>query len=229
MRFYTALFLLVGILLANGLFAQEMADKKNKGTSNIGIVHSFNSTSFVGDFSDKMYLNKVESSQVSTRTSLSFGIWGEYYLVERLSIEFNALIVSCGSYVTTKTSIYNEVGVFEGSETMKYVLRYVQVPLMVNFYPTEHFYISGGGYASMLAEAHQYKYWYEDVQSIEGVNASDMGFVAGIGFNTPSLRVGVQYTQGVVPVITDNSQSDMYNQMFEIVLRWKIYSETRKK
>jgi hypothetical protein len=229
MRLNKILVVVISLLLTNGILAQETIVKKYKGTTNMGIVHSFNSANFWGAFEDVEYLNMTESVQTNSRFSLAFGFMAEYYVSEKLSLELNTLLSSCGSFVTTKTSIYNEVGVFEGSSTIKYVLRYIKAPLMINVYPTEHFYISGGGYASMLVEARQYAYWYQELQSVEDINQTDAGLLLGMGLNTPIMRIGIQYTHGLIPILTDDTKPAMYNQMIEIVCRWKIYSEARKK
>lgn len=220
------IFLLGFVLLSQCILAQSAEDYV--GAVTFGLTHSINNTTLHGDFPDNSYLNRIESTDVIGRITPDIGINVDYYFSHLLSVQFDAVYSSMGCIVETNSTLYNEVGTVEGYTSKRLVLDYIKFPLAINFYPKEIFYINGGGYVSTLISSRERSFWYDSsVDEEYKFNNLDAGIVAGGGLNLSYVKLGFQYSYGLMNTIRDDEDLDLRNGVFQFIVRWKFYSEIR--
>lgn len=155
------------------------------------------------------------------RTTFYFGFKANFFIEDRLSVEFDALFNSMGQ--KTEFSGFNhELG--QSNETVKYteVLSYFVFPLTLNYYLNENIYIKGGLYGATLAGAQRREGGlfgdYLDVNHL--YRGGDFGFTAGIGAEAKVLFVEWRYSRGLIDVTFDDEK--YYNQNIQLVVGFKF-------
>lgn len=196
-----------------------------------GIINSLNFTSLTGGDNSIVYGNRIENFiTVGPRTTFDLGLYGDIYLSRKFVLGIDMVYSFTGAYVKKETIILNEIDTESGNENSIYAFNYFKAPVMLNFYPVDRFYIGVGGYAALLISGKEYTYLFDyfDRLPLDGASSFDAGMVAGMGFNTRIVRVGFQYSYGITPAYETNDLS-MHNSMLQIITRWKLYSDIRKR
>jgi len=220
------------MLLCSGLVvkAQETGKISRKGTINFGLVHSLNNTSFLGTFPNDSYLNREEDVYASSRLTVDLGLGIDYFLSDKTSLQFDLVFSPQGARIVDETTVYNEVGVFDGYSSSLYALNYIKLPILFNVYIHDVFYLNLGGYGAALVSSSQGDgpLGMVNSENIEGVSDFDAGVLGGGGVNFKYVKLGFQYSYGIMPCI-DNDSYSLHNGVFQLVARWKFYSEERSK
>ena len=224
-------------LVNNSAFAQwenlEKEDTKYDGAVTFGLIHSFNLTTISGDFPSLTSTNReTETNRRAPRLTLDIGLTGNYYFNNKVSLQMDLVYTYMGSHLTTKTDIYNEIGIVETVEYYTYAMDYIKLPISVNIYPKEKLYLNLGGYVATNLSNSLYKifhsddYHVEEIEELGDVNSLDYGLLFGVGFDTKIVRVGFQYTYGLSQFNTNQDYS-LHNNVFQIVARWNFFSDLK--
>jgi len=217
------------ILLNTNTFGQESSDNNHQGAVTFGLLHTFNLTSISGTFPSKNFGNsKTKTSVSSPRFTFDLGMTVDYFISEKLSVQFDFVYTYQGAHLISKTFLYNEVGKIENKDYYTYAMDYFKFPLTANYYPMKHLYINGGGYFSTIISSSNYEYWYDKGDPIDDIKPFDYGVIAGFGFNTPYAKIGFQYSYGINDFIS-NDNYNLHHSVFQMVVRWKFYSDLRRK
>ena len=201
----------------------------HKGAVTFGLLHSFNLTTISGGFPTSNFGNsETKTSILSPRFTFDLGMTVDYYLTEKFSVQFDFLYTYQGAHLISKTYLYNEVGKVENKKYFTYAMDYFKFPLTINYYPQKNLYVNAGGYFSSIISSTEYEYWYDRGDPIDDIKAFDYGVTAGFGFNTAYAKIGFQYSYGINNFMTANNY-DLHNNVFQIIVRWKFYSDLRKK
>jgi|GEM_PF-4801791 hypothetical protein len=224
----TIIVALLFVLLINGnILGQTENSNSNSNAVTFGIIHSFNLTSVAGTFPSSDFSNsKTITSIVSPRYTFDLGMTVDYFIVDKLSVQFDLVYTYQGAHTVNKSSIYNEIGKLESKEYLTLATDYFKFPLTFNFYPKEKLYVNAGGYLASLVSAKTYDGWYDQREPIENMNILDYGIIAGMGFNTSYVKIGFQYSYGLNSFINDGKH-DVHHSVFQLVTRWKFYSDIR--
>ena len=234
----TTLLLTILLLhLSNFAFAQweklEKKDANYNGAVTFGLIHSVNLTTISGDFPSLTATNReTETHKRAPRLTLDIGLTGNYYFNNKVSLQMDLVYTYMGSHLTTKTEIYNEVGIVETVDYYTYAMDYIKLPISVNIYPKEKIYLNLGGYVatnlsnSLYKIFHSDNYHVEEIESLGSVNSLDYGLLFGIGFDTKIVRIGFQYTYGLSRINTNQDYS-LHNNVFQIVARWNFFSDLK--
>lgn len=230
--------------LGTAAFAQFEDDpKKNqsysstqlhKGGFEYGLQHSINFTSLVGDYPIKESVNSIEEMKpVGARFTFDIGMFGNYYVAEKMSIQFEFNLSYMGAHTQTTRTIYQDLGIFKDTKSESFAFHYIKIPLTLNYNLTDNLYIQGGGYFSSLLSAKKFDYYYGpfDRTKLDYIAPIDLGIIGGIGFNTKIVRISMRYNFGLVDVFNDPEypNTDLRNSVFQIVGHWLIYSDVRKR
>lgn len=221
--------LVAAILICSAIVhAQETGKTSRKGAINFGLVHSFNNTTFHGTFPDDSYLSRVENVYPSSRFTINLGLGIDYFLSQNTSLQFDLVFSPEGARIVDETTVYNEVGVFEGYSSSLYSLNYIKIPMLFNIYLHDIFYLNAGGYGSALVSSStgDGPFGLFNSEKIEGIADFDAGVIGGAGVNFSYVKLGFQYSYGIIPCI-ENDDYSLHNGVFELVARWKFYSEVR--
>ncbi len=221
------IFTLLIFITCSSIFAQEAEKDKYKNAVTFGLIHSVNTTTLHGDFPDQKFPNSSVNTNVINRFTVDLGITVDYYLSQKLSLQFDAIYSAMGGRIVKTNTLYNEIGKFESDQSNKLSLNYIKFPLTVNIYPRDIFYLNAGGYAATLLSKREGTSRWDDKDLNEyDVNNFDAGIVAGFGLNTDIVKLGFQYSYGLTNMVS-NDDLDLHNGVFQFVVRWKFYSEVR--
>lgn len=223
---YLFIVLLPFLLYANSQLLAQDVDKKVNGLT-FGLTHSVNTTRLHGDFPSYSYLNVTESNSTYSRVTFDVGINIDYYLSPMFSIQMDATYSSMGTVLENTTTLYSELGKVEGYNTNRIVLDYIKIPLAINFYPHEMIYMNVGGYGSTLISSRFYSRDSESEDLDYKFNNVDAGIIAGGGVSLAYVKLGLQYSYGLMNVVTNDNELDLRNGVFQFIVRWKFYSEIR--
>ncbi len=208
-------------------FAQEEKKDKYKNAVTFGLIHSMNSTTLHGDFPDDNFANSILETNVINRFAIDLGITVDYYFSQKLSLQLDAIYSSMGGRIVKNSTVYNEIGKFEATESNKLSLNYIKFPVTFNYYPKNIFYLNAGGYAgTLLSKREGDSRWDDEDLNEYDINNFDAGIVAGFGLNTEIVKLGFQYSYGLMDIMEDDDL-DIHNGVFQFVVRWKFYSEIR--
>ncbi len=230
-RVLICFFSFVLLISFNGnTFAQDENVDIYRNAVTFGIVHSFNLASMVGSFPQNTISNiNSSTSVVSPRFTIDIGMTTNFYLNKKVSFQFDFVYALRGAHLMTTSTVYNEVGKIETKKWFTNSMNYLKLPLTLNYYPMEKLYVNGGGYASILLSSKTYEYWTSpEKEPIEGLENFDYGLVFGFGFNLIPVKVGFQYSYGLSSLISSEGY-DIDHSVFQLVARWKLYSDIRKR
>lgn len=161
------------------------------------------------------------------------GFFSNFFLNNSVSMAIELKYQPTGARYKRLETTPHELGITTSNRYVTDMLHYVAFPISINYYPVHSFYVQGGGYLSTLAGATRKDPEYVsdwDYQngrySIEkDFSNSDAGFIAGIGYDTYLLRVGLSYQQSLVN-ISNNVERDIRNRVFQFSLTIK-FRDTR--
>ncbi len=227
-KIISVVFILIFMMNTN-LFAQEgIKTNDYKDAITFGLLHTFNLTYISGTYPSQPFGNLESKTSVSApRFTFDVGMTVDYYLSNKLSVQFDFVYTYMGAHLITKSYLYNEVGKIENKKYFTYGMDYFKFPLTLNYYPMEKLYVNGGGYFSTKISSHNYENWYDKRNPIDDASPIDYGIVAGFGFNTAYAKIGFQYSYGINDFITNNDYN-LHHSVFQFIVRWKFYSDVRK-
>ena len=224
-----AVLLLSIFVFGTNTYAQEDADNDYANAITFGLVHSLNLASMTGTLPSTNVSNlNSKTTMYAPRVTFDVGMTMDYYINKKLSVQMDLVYSYLGTKLVTKTNIYNEVGIVKKESYSRYTTSYFKLPLTINFYPVKGIYANAGGYFSSLISASQYEHWYDNGNTIDDISPLDYGVIAGVGFNTPVVKVGFQYSYGLYDII-NNDDYNLHHSVFQLILRWKFYSDLRKR
>jgi len=225
-----SLLIIVSVLFLNtNTFGQGSESSDYQGSVTFGLTHSFHFTTITGQFPSLNLGNRQTSiSTAAPRFTFSIGMTADYYVSSKFSVQFDFLYTYIGAHLVSKTFLYNEVGVIENREYYTYAMDYFKFPLTLNYYPMPKLYVNGGGYFATLISSSKYNHWFDSREPIDNIKPFDYGLVVGFGFNTKYAKFGFQYSYGFNNFI-DNPKYNLHHNVFELTVRWKFYSDLRKK
>ncbi|MBT8375739.1 MAG: PorT family protein [Winogradskyella sp.] len=170
------------LLISIGLSAQEDTNT-NKSFAGLKGGYNLAAVSFDGE------------SETGQRHSFHIGFYGESFLNENVSIQ--------------PELIYSQQGyeIRDGSGTFKQKLNYLNLPLMLKAYPSEHFFLEIGpqvGVAITHKEEFDSSFNLFDTSQEFNPSSFDWGVNFGGGFKTDTgVSLGVRYHLGLGDVYDD--------------------------
>ncbi len=224
------LFVSTCLCFAHFGLAQDLETKK--GAFEFGLQHSINFTSLVGDYGAITYGNREEKyTPVRNRTTFDLGLFANSYLSNSLSLQFEVYYTFMGAHLQKTTSIYHELGKFEGKESESFAMDYIRLPITLNYYPSDKAFIQFGGYVASLLSSEKFYPWEYDKtrKTLEGVNRFDAGLMGGIGLDTKVVKLSFRYTYGLQDVFDKDENNNLRNSVLQFVAQWKLSSDLRKK
>ena len=206
--------------------------KYRTGAFEYGLQNSFNFTSLVGQYpSTESNSRDITVTPVGTRFTFDFGMFGNYYVTEKVSVQFELNLSYMGAHTQTTQINYHDLGMYETTTSKSYALRYIKIPVTANYLISDNFYVQFGGYFSSLLSAKTFNYNYGifDRTRIDA-NPIDAGIIGGVGFDTKIVRLSMRYSYGFMNVRPEDvDDMNVKNSVFQIVAHWKIYSDVRKR
>ena len=146
------------------------------------------------------------ASQTTKLHGFHIGVYGESYIWKYFSVQ-PEIIYSQQGYKTT-----NEEGTF----TQK--IEYVNIPLMVKFYPVKSFFLEAGpqvGFSISHKETYDSEGLFGDTSEELDPSSFDWGINLGAGFKSDAgLSIGARYHQG---------QKDIYDEKKPKNEVWQLY------
>lgn len=143
----------------------------------------------------------TDESKISPRSTFHFGIEGEYEINDSWKIQTEILYSRLGYVRRGRT----EDGV-KFDNTL--ALDYINIPLLVNYYITEGFYVNAGPQVGFLVRANQENTTGFDSnrQSVQSrYNTLDFSSVFSVGYLTDwGFNVGLRYQLGLINVLEED-------------------------
>jgi len=216
---YVIVFLFLNLVsLTNLVFAQQANKDLEVKRLTINIIGAANFANLLG----KHYSNVNGNIETITKNYTPFfggtiGFSCDYSLTKKLSLQTALIYTTIGANLLQKTTIYSEFDRIEYKKTYAYSLSYLKIPLIVNYYPSPKFYISGGLYMA-------YNTFYTIKQDkltsklpkLEGVNPIDLGVIVAVGVVKSNFSYGVRYSYGLTKAISNDKES-LHNSVFQLV------------
>ena len=222
------------LLFGNSVWAQfgsvkndpEKTGYERKGKMEFGLQHSINFVSLVGEGPTTSFgVIETKFVPVGVRLTASVGGFGNYYLTEKLSFQFEFMFAFYGSHFSLEKKVYHDLGYFESTSKKTYAMRYIKLPLTLNYLVADNFYVQGGGYFSTLINARSYENLWSfgpNVEDVNNLNPIDIGLIGGVGIETKVVRIGVRYSYGFLNVFDNYGTADLHNSVFEVSAHWKL-------
>jgi hypothetical protein len=112
--------------------------------------------------------------------------------------------------------VYSSQGAqLEASSDVKVIYSYVNVPLLLKYYPTESFSIQGGPQVGILAGA-KAKFQDEDEDIKDQLEMLDLGIGIGLGYEINKLNFMARYNFGLTNTAKDSDDEHYPNRVFQI-------------
>lgn len=170
------LFFLLGALLTNTAFAQARAGVK--GGLNVS----------------NLYIDDVHDE--NARYGFNVGLYGQLLSSDRFALQPELL------YSTKGSKAFYDNGI--ATQTIKYNLNYLDVPVLAVFKLGNSAEIHIGGYASYLLSANvtydgDFANGSEEIDK-DQLKSYDYGVAGGFGLNFGPAQVGVRYNYGLVKI-----------------------------
>jgi len=209
-----------------GWSQQDSTSKKR--SSEFGIYHSANFTTFNGSTSEVFNALTSEKIVVSNpRFTFDFGVFGGFELSRKVVFQVELAYSYMGAHTKRQTTLYHELRKIEGVTTESYSLRYMKLPLSLQFYMKENFFLSVGGYGSALIGASKFFPWDWDKPSeaLDDVEGYDAGLIFGVGMDlTHLVKFNFRYHLGMIDVFT-NDDVDFRNSVYQVSFNWKLFKD----
>lgn len=160
----------------------------------------------------------------SSKTGLFFGGLAEIKISDKFSFQPELLFSSVGAKVVDSDIAYN----YKSED--KYILSYLNVPLMAKFYVADKFSLEAGPQLGFLLSAKS-KYSINDDGYKESgtedlkdeVSSFDFGFNFGTSYDfTDNISAGVRYSVGLSNVFKDMGAFKAHNSNLAFALAYKF-------
>lgn len=170
-------------------------------------------------FGPKVGMNAAMLSDKAFDARISFnaGLFVEYDLSAAWSLELSAIYSSQGAKMENVPVTLTE----KMDATLR--LDYINIPLVVKFYPWMGMNIFLGPQYSMLVDAQQ-KFKDQDATSVKkSYKKCDFGGVVGLGYTWEcGMLISAQYNMGFLPIYKDKKLDKVYNNVFQVNLGWRF-------
>ena len=210
--------------------ASQPASSIYKGAIEYGLQHSANITRFYGEYPTHTFETWEDSYEHSrSRFTMDLGAFVNVYLTPKITILSEISFSFMGDNSLFTRTVYQDVGKFETKVYPTFALRYLKIPVSVNYLIRDGFFLQGGAYFATLLSASAYdSFWYGNAIDVDNINAIDAGLIAGFGMSTKIVMVGFRYSYGLTEVFSEDN-SNLHNGVYQIVAQWKLYSDVRKR
>jgi len=202
------------------------ANAQLKGKFEFGLQHSVNFPRLIGQGPKSSFgIVEIESIPIATRFTPSFGGFGNYYISNRLSVQFEIMAAFYGSHFSKEESVYQDLGFYKTSTRETYALRYLKIPVALDYHLNDQFYVQGGGYFSVLLNAKSYDGYVsfeETAKYVHYINPIDAGLMGGFGMNTRIVRVDFRYNYGFLNVFENRGGANLHTSVFELTAHWEL-------
>ncbi len=151
----------------------------------------------------------------------NFNVYLNYKLSEQLSLSFEPGYVVKGA----------EIDCFHPNDSLSLFtdsrigLKYIQLPIMLEFYLADQLFLSAGPEIAFLLNADDYFFEYNEI---------DLGFIFGLNYNfDDTVNLGLRYGHSLTELasyqVTDNrgnprGEAQQYNQYFQMILKYNLRS-----
>jgi hypothetical protein len=146
------------------------------------------------------------------KTSLHLGAYAEAYFLEFLNFQIELLLSGQGH--APKTDLDNRLN-----------LTYLNVPLVAQYFPTEHFSLHFGPQFGFLMSAKS-KYQNSTTDVKDFFKTFDMGLALGCGYRVRvierTVSLNARYIHGITNVSTDATAS-RYNRVIQVSLAVMLF------
>lgn len=198
---------------------------ERKGLLEYGIQHSISFSSLLGEgpiITEGVY--EIQLNSVGTRFTPSFGGFGNYFVGENLSIQFEIMYAFYGAHFNREKTLYQDLGYFTTTDRVNYNTQYLKIPVSLKIYPAKKLYLLGGGYFSVLTLARVYEGGYYSSNKVKyaDLNNIDIGILGGFGFDFRIVSVDFRYNYGLSNVFKNKGNANLHNSIFELMAHWKI-------
>lgn len=162
----------------------------------------------------------VDNLTTDSKFNFTIGLFAEFMLSDKLGIQ-PELIFSGQGFKFDEEDIIGS-GLFI---ELKQKLTYVNVPVLVNYYVVENFYLQAGPYLGFLTNAEQ------NVSGSLGIlggdnkdsfESTDFGVSIGAGFKVEKFNLGFKYQLGMSEI---QSASNMKNRVLNISLGYRFVEQ----
>lgn len=115
--------------------------------------------------------------------------------------------------------IYSRQGAEYGNGELKY--DYLNVPIMMNFYPTPNFFIQAGPQVGCLISA-KLEYPGSTANITSGLNKFDFSVGLGSGYETDKVLLEVRYNLGINGTVSEGDEGTYANRVLQISIGVKF-------
>tara|TARA_B110000208_G_scaffold38942_1_gene51522 strand:+ start:10226 stop:10789 length:564 start_codon:yes stop_codon:yes gene_type:complete len=182
------------MMMLIGITSLQAQVFKKKATA--GIKGGYNLSSVIID----------GASQTTKLHGFHIGVYGESYIGKYFSVQPEIIYSQQGYKITNE----------EGTFTQK--IEYVNIPLMVKFYPVKSFFLEAGpqvGFSISHKETYDSEGLFGDTSEELDPSSFDWGINLGAGFKSDvGLSIGARYHQG---------QKDIYDEKKPKNEVWQLY------
>ena len=198
-----------------------------KGKMEFGLEHTLSFSSLIGNGPKTSFgVTETKFDPVGVRVTMSLGGFGNYYITDKMSFQFEFMFAFSGSHFKLDKTIYQDLGYFTTTTNKTYALRYVKVPLTLNYYLLDNFYFQGGGYFSALLNAksrENHVVFGPKSEFVDNLNPVDLGVIGGVGFDARIIKLGFRYSYGFSNVFSNSGDAaNLHNSVFEVIAHWKL-------
>jgi hypothetical protein len=228
MVFSGRLKILLFLLLATIDFFSQNDTIKKRHSTEFGIYHSMNFTTFNGSVTEVN--TRLTSDRVvvtNPRFTFDFGLFAGFELTKRLVLQTELAYTYMGAHTKRETTLYHDLGKVKGNTTESYSLRYMKLPVSLQYYFRDNYFMSAGGYASLLIGSSKFYPWDWDrgSETLENVENYDAGLLFGVGVDlTYLVKINFRYHLGLVDVFTSEDVS-FKNSVYQVSFNWKIIKD----
>lgn len=158
----------------------------------------------------------VEST--SSKFNFTLGLFAEFTLSDNMGLQPELILSGQGFK-------FNDDNGSGTNVEWKQKLSYVNVPILLNYYVADNFYLQGGPYIGFLTSAEL------NVSGSLGVlggdnkddyESTDFGFAIGAGLKMEKTNIGFRYQLGMADIQADNS---VKNRVFNITFGYRFVQE----
>jgi hypothetical protein len=185
---------IICMMMLIGITSLQAQVFKNKATA--GIKGGYNLSSVIID----------GASQTTKLHGFHIGVYGESYIGKYFSVQPEIIYSQQGYKITNE----------EGTFTQK--IEYVNIPLMVKFYPVKSIFLEAGpqvGFSISHKETYDSEGLFGDTSEELDPSSFDWGINLGAGFKSDvGLSIGARYHQG---------QKDIYDEKKPKNEVWQLY------